>query len=91
MIPTSDSKLSLDPPLVDQVVDSDLSVVDPTLPSESEVKVVESVSFPPDPALSSESVKTKVVSLTKSSSCSSLPVENELKPVEVFMLHTDCS
>ena len=48
MIPTSDSKLSLDPPLVDQVVDSDLSVVDPTLPLESEVKVVESVSSTSD-------------------------------------------
>ena len=91
VIPTSDSKLSLNPPLVDQVVDSDLSVVDPTLPSESEVKVVESVSFPPDPTLSSESVKTKVVSLTKSSSCSSLLVENELNPAEFFMLHSDCS
>ena len=40
VIPTSDSKLSLDPPLVDQVVNSDLSMVDPTLPLESEVKVV---------------------------------------------------
>ena len=91
VIPTSDSKLSLDSPLVDQVVDLDLSVVDPTLPSESEVKVVESVSFPPDPTLSSESVKTEVVTLTKSSSCSSLPIENEPKPVEVFMLCSDCS
>ena len=86
MIPTSDSKLSLDPPLVDQVVDSDLSVVDPTLPLESEVKVVESVSFPSDPALSSNIVKTEVVTLTKSLSCSSLTVENEPKPVEVFAL-----
>ena len=51
VIPIGDSKLSLDPPLVDQVVDSDLFVVDPTLPLESEVKVVESVSFPPNPAL----------------------------------------
>ena len=91
MIPTSDSKLFLDPPLVDQVVDSNLSVVDPTLPSESEVKVVDSVSFPPDPTLSLESVKTEVVSLTKYSSCSSLPVENELKHIEVFMLRSDCS
>ena len=71
LIPTSDSKLSLDPPLVDQVVDSDLSMV--------------------DPALSSESVKTEVVSSTKSLSCSSLLVENEPKPAEVFMLHFDCS
>ena len=73
------------------MVDSNLSVVDPTLPLESEVKVVESMSFPPDPALSSESVKTEVVSLTKSLSCSSLPVENEPKPAEVFMLRSDCS
>ena len=29
--------------------------------------------------------------MTKSSSCSSLPVENEPKPAEVFMLHSDCS
>ena len=53
--------------------------------------MVESISFPPDPYLSSKSVKTEVVSLTKSSSCSSLPVENELNPVEVFMLHSYCS
>ena len=91
MIPTSDSKLSLDPPLVEQVVDSDLSMVDPTLPLESEVKVVESVSFPPDPTLSSESVNTEVVSLTKSSSYSSLLVENEPKHAEVFMLRSYCS
>ena len=73
------------------MVNSDLSVIDPTLPLESEVKVVESVSFPPNPALSSESVKTEVVSLTKSSSCSSLPIENEPKPTEVFMLRSYCS
>ena len=91
MIPTSDIKLSIDPPLVDQVVDSYLSVVDPTFPLESEVKVVELVSFPPVPALSSESVNTEVVSLTKSSSCSSLTIENEPKPTEVFMLRSDCS
>ena len=91
VIPTSDSKLSLDPLLVDQVVDSDLFVVDPTLPLESEVKVVKSKSFPPDPTISSESVNTEVVYFTKSWSCSSLPVENELKPVEFFMLCSDCS
>ena len=33
VIPTSDSKLSLDPPLVDQVVNSDSSIIDATLPS----------------------------------------------------------
>ena len=84
VIPASDSKLSLDSSLVDQVINSDSFVVDPTLPSKSEVKVVESMSSPPNPTLSSESVKTEVVALTKSSSCSSLPVENELKPVEFF-------
>ena len=89
MIPTSDIKLSLDSSLVDQVINSVSSIIDPTLPSESEM--VESMSFPPDPALSSESVKTKVVSLTKYLSCSSLLVENELNPTEVFMLHSDCS
>ena len=49
------------------------------------------MSFPPDPTLSSNSVNTEVVSLTKSSSCSSLPIENKLKPAEFFMLCSDCS
>ena len=89
VIPTSDSKLSLDSSLVDQVINSVSSIIDPTLPLESEV--VKSMSFPPNLALSSESVNTEVVSLTKYSSFSSLPVENELKPVEVFMLRSDCS
>ena len=39
-LPISYHKLSLKPPLVDQVVDSVSPVVDPTLPSKSEVKVV---------------------------------------------------
>ena len=91
VIPTSDSKLSLDSSLVDQVVDSNLSVVDPTLPLDSEVKVVESVSFSPYPTLSLGSVKTEAVALTKYSSCSSLPVENEPKPAEVFILRSNCS
>ena len=90
-VPTSYHKLSLDPPLVDQVVNSVSSIVDPTLPLKSEVKVVELMSSPPDTTLSSENVKTEVVVLTKSSSCSSLLVENELKPTEVFMLRSDCS
>ena len=47
-----------------QVVNSDLSVVDPTLPLKREVQLVESVSFPPYLALSLESVKTELVSLT---------------------------
>ena len=71
------------------MINSVSSIIDHTLPLESEV--VESMSFPPDPALSLESVKTKLVSLTKSPSCSSLPVENELNPAEVFMLRSDCS
>ena len=71
------------------MVNSDLFVIDPTLPSESEE--VESMSFPSNLALSSESVTTKIVSLTKSSSCSSLLVENELKPAVAFMLRSDCS
>ena len=53
--------------------------------------MVESMSSPPDPTLSLESVKTEVVSLTKYSSCSSLPVENEPKPAEVVMLRSNCS
>ena len=89
MIPTSDSKLSLDSSLVEKVINSVSSIIDPTLPSESEV--VKSISSPPNPTISLESVKTEVVSLTKSSSCSSLPVENEPKPAEVFMLRSDCS
>ena len=52
--------------------------------------MVESISSPPDRTLSSESVKIEVVSLTKSSSCSSLPIENEPKRTEVFMLRSDC-
>ena len=89
MIPTSDSKLSLESSLVDQVINSVSSIIDPTLPSESEV--VESMSFPPNTALSSESVNTEVVALTKYSFCSSLPIENEPKLDEVFMLCSDFS
>ena len=73
------------------MVDPSPSLVDPTLLLKSEVEVVELMSSPPDPTLSSETVKTEVVSLTKSSSHSSLLVENEPKPVEVFMLCFDCS
>ena len=70
VIPTSDSKLSLDSSLVDQVINSVSSIIDPTLPSESEV--VESTSSPPDPTLSLESVETKVFPLKQSSPCHSL-------------------
>ena len=51
----------------------------------------ESTSSLPDPTFLFESVKIEVVALTKSSSCSSLPVENELKPAEAIMLRSDCS
>ena len=71
------------------MINSVSPIIDPTLPSKSEV--VESMSFPRDPALSLENVKTEVVSLTKSSSCSSLLVENELNPTEFFMLRSDFS
>ena len=37
VIPTSDSKLSLDSSLVDRVINSVSSIIDPTLPLESEV------------------------------------------------------
>ena len=85
-LPTGYHKLSLEPPLVDKVVNLSPSLGYPTLLLRTEVELVESTSSPPDPTLSSESVKTEVVSLTKYSSCSSLPIENELKLVEVFML-----
>ena len=66
------------------------SVVDPTLPLKSEVKVVESMSSPPDPTSILESVETEVVALTQSSSCPSLPVESEVKIAEVFVIGSDC-
>ena len=47
VIPKSDSKLSLDSSLVDQVINSVSSIIDPTLPLESEV--VKLMSFPPVP------------------------------------------
>ena len=53
--------------------------------------MVESMSSSLDSTILYESVKTEVVTLNKSSSCSSLLVENELKPAEFFMLHSDYS
>ena len=53
-------------------------MVNPTLLLKSEVEVVELMSSPLGPTLSSKSVKTEVVSLTKFSSCSSISVESEL-------------
>ena len=53
--------------------------------------MVDSMTPPLDPTLSLESAKNEVVTLTNYSSCSSLPIENEPKPAEVLMLHSDCS
>ena len=66
--------LSFDIPLVDQVVDpvpssldptlsleSEEQLVHPTLPLESEVKVVESMAYSSDPTLSSESGKKPII------------------------------
>ena len=50
-LPTGYRKLSLKPPLVDQVVNSVSSMVDPTLPSKSESQVVNSYSSMVDPTL----------------------------------------
>ena len=50
-LPIGYHNLSLDIPLVDQVVDSVSSVVDPTLPSKSEFQVVNSDSSMVDPTL----------------------------------------
>ena len=67
------------------------SLVDPTLPLESEVKVVVSMTSPPDPTLSLESVETKVVPLTQSLYCTSLLIESENHPPEVFVVSSDYS
>ena len=90
-LPTGYYKLSLDLPLVDKVIDPVSPSVYPTLPMESEIKVVDSMSYPPNPTLSLESVTTKVFTLTQSSSCPSILVKSELKPIEVFVFSLDCS
>ena len=59
-IPTGYRKLSFEPPLADQVVDSVSSTVNPTLPLKSEVKVANSDSSVVDPTLPLKS-KFKVV------------------------------
>ena len=73
------------------MVDPSPSLVDPTLPLESEAKVVESMSCPPNPTLSSESVETEVVPSTQSSSCPSLLIKSENHPAEVFVVSSDFS
>ena len=110
-IPTCYNKFSLESPLVEQVVysvssvinptlisrsefkviNSVSSVVDPTLPFETETGVVELISSPLNPTLSSESVDTEVFTLKQYSFPPSLPVESELKHVEVFIVSSDCS
>ena len=54
-LPTGYRKLSLDIPLVDEVVNSISSIVDPTLPLKGEVKVADSVSSEVNPTLPSKS------------------------------------
>ena len=60
---------SIDPALY---LESEEHVVHPTLPLKSEVKVAYSMSSPPYPNISFESVNTEVVTLTKS--LSHLPI-----------------
>ena len=50
-LPIGYRKLSLEPSLVEQAVDSVSCMVDPTLPSKSEFQVVDSVSSVVDPTL----------------------------------------
>ena len=57
----NDNKLSLDSLLVNQVINSVSSMIDPTLPSESEV--VESMSFLPNPILLLENVLIEAVTV----------------------------
>ena len=70
---------------------SEVKEVNPTLPLESEFEVFMPISSPPDPTLSPESVKVEVVASNQYSSCPSLPFESELKPVEAFVVSSDCS
>ena len=73
------------------MVDPVPSLFDPTLPLESEFKVVESMPSPPNPTLLSESVETEVFPSTKSSSCPSLLIESENHLAKVFVVSSDCS
>ena len=73
------------------MVDLVLTSVDPTLPLKCEVKVAESMSSPPDPTPTLESVETEVVPSTQSSSCPSLLIESENHLAEFFVVSSDCS
>ena len=83
--------MSLDLPLVNKVIHLVSSLVDPTLPLESEFKVVESMFPPPNPTLSSESFGIEVVPSTQYLSCPSLLIESENHPTEVFIVSSDYS
>ena len=74
-LPTSYRKLSLDPPLVDQVVNLVSSVV------KSEVEVVNSVSSMVVPSLPSKS-EFQVVNLDSSMVDPTLPLKSEVKVAE---------
>ena len=103
-ISTGYCNLYLDLPLVHKVVDLVPSSVDPTLSLENEEQVVHTtlplniefnmvnlMSSPPDPTLSSKSVNIIVVLSTQSSYSPSLPVESEMKTYEVFVVSSNCS
>ena len=62
-LPTGYRKLSLDTPLVDQVVDTSPSLVDPTLSLKSEVKEIDPVPTLVDPTLPLESEVNVVESI----------------------------
>ena len=89
VIPTSDSNLSLHPPLVDQVINSVSSVIDPTLPSESEL--VKSMSFLPGLILLSKNIPIEAVTVIQSLPPPTLPYESGVQTAKVLMLHSDFS
>ena len=71
------------------MINSVSSVIDPTLPSESEV--VESMSFLPDPIILSKNVLTKAISVIQSLPLPTLPDESGAQTADVFMLCSYCS
>ena len=100
-LPTGYRKLSLEPPLVDKVVDPTLllkseievvnpspSLVDPTLPLKGEVKVADSVSSAVNPTLPSKS-EFEAVDLSPSLVDPNLPLESEVKLVESMLSPPD--
>jgi hypothetical protein len=78
-LPTGYHKISTNQPLVDKVVDLIPSSVDPTLPLESEVQVVDLVpSSVVDPTLSPLESEVQVVDLVPSSVDPTLPLKSEV-------------